>query len=106
MFRCSDGEDESNVSLVLCKVYLQVSGHNDYITMGIDENHPQAQAMCETNQEFLLLFLKISVAFCSVRDKIFKIQILSVRNFIEESSVDRFLNKQNLKFDFFLLKKC
>lgn len=56
--------------------------------------------MCETNQEFLLLFLKISVAFCSLRDKTIKIQILSLRNFIEESSVDRFLNKQNLKFDF------
>ena len=41
MFRRSDGEDESDVSLVLCKAYLQVSRHNDYITMGIDENHPQ-----------------------------------------------------------------
>ena len=100
MFRRSDGEDESDVSLVLCKAYLQVSRHNDYITMGIDENHPQVQVMCETNQEFLLLFLKISVAYCSVRDKTIKIQILSLRNFIEESSVVRFLNKQNLKFDF------
>lgn len=47
-----------------------------------------------------MLFLKISVAYCSVRDKTIKIQILSLRNFIEESSVVRFLNKQNLKFDF------